>query len=170
MVLATKRAVGSEYGYPIRQDAPERARKVKARARRRTSPVAGIMAIALLFMIGMAYTFLQAAEARLIWEVNQIKQINASIQMENEKIKLEAAKLKSLDRIELIAASKLQMVKEPGIEYLAFQGGVSETGTAAVSVAAEAPQSSPVIAEKPSRNKFIETIAAVFNKGTPDRG
>lgn len=169
MVLATKRAVGSEYGYSIQQNTVVREQKVKVRAKKRPSPMAGIIIISLLFVIGISYTFLQAAKAHLTWQVSQSKQVIASMQMDNEKIKLEVAKLKSLDRIEMLAASKLQMVKNPGIEYLAYQVGTANN-VESPALAAKTDKQGTVLAGNVQKSNLIQTIVTAIGKGTLDKG
>lgn len=169
MVLATKRAVGSEYGYSIQQNTVVREQKVKVRAKKRPSPMAGIVIISLLFVIGISYTFLQAAKAHLTWQVSQSKQAIASMQMDNEKIKLQVAKLKSLDRIEMLATSKLQMVKNPGIEYLAYQASTANNVEIPV-LSTNTDKQGSALAGDVQKSNLIQTIVTAIGKGTLDKG
>lgn len=172
MVLATKRAVGSDYSYPIYENIAVREQKTKTRAKKRPSPLVGIAIISLLFMMGISYTFLQAVKAHLIWQTSQTKQTIAAMQMNNEKLKLEVAKLKSLDRIEQIAASQLQMVKNPGIEYVAFQGGISTNQNSEVPAVASADSGQNATAQASfiQRNNLIQSIVAAWGKGMLAKG
>lgn len=122
MVLATKKAVGFEYGYPVSNNHPVRKKQqqIKTRTKKRNSPVVGVVLIVALFATGLSYTYLKALKAQHIWQVQQMKSMNMSLQNENEKLQLEKAKLKSLDRIEQIAGAEMKMVKNPQVEYLAF--------------------------------------------------
>jgi len=164
LVLATKRAVGAEYGYPGYERTSQPKTQVKARTEKRPSPLAGIGISAILFLMGISYTFLQAAQAHLIWQVNQTKETNAAMQMDNEKLKLEVAKLKSLDRIEMIAVNQLQMVQNPGVEYLAFQA------KPAANKGGEVPAVQTATAQVLAGNNLFETIATALAKGAQDRG
>jgi len=169
LVLATKRAVGSEYGYPVQQQITKPEPKVKTRTRKRPAPAVGIAVIAIFFIIGISYTFLQAAKAHLIWQVNQAKEANAAIQMDNEKLKLEVARMKSLDRIEAIAVNQLQMVQNPSVVYLSYQSQQGDSTQTPANLAAQADDNSAP-ADVAAKNKLIETIAAVINKGVMDKG
>lgn len=175
MVLATKKAVGSEYGYSTtKRSYQQQAPKVKVRVKRRTSPLAGVCLIAILFLTGLSYTCLKAWKAQIIWQTQLAKQTNQAIQMENEKLELEVAKLKSLDRVEKIAATQLAMVKDPGIQYLAMQ----EKNPAAAVSAAGSDSPGPVkgesialaATEKNQGRKLIESVAAVLTRGHQDKG
>lgn len=130
MVLATKRAAGSEYDYPsypnsYERHSPTRRQRVSTRAKRKSSPMVGIVVLTLFFTIGLSYTFLQATKAHLNWQISKAEENVAALHMDNEKLRLEVAELSSLGRIESIASTQLQMVKPPKVEYLAFQDGLT---------------------------------------------
>lgn len=175
MVLATKKAVGSEYGYSTSARAYQQQEpKVRVRVKRRTSPLAGICLIAVLFLTGLSYTYLKACKAHLIWQVQQTKQTNLAMQIENEKLKLEVAKLKSLDRVEKIAETKLAMVKNPGVEYLAMQDkgtAVTAPVSGQITTLPVKGESNPQIAGNQTQGgKLLERVAAVLTSGHKDKG
>lgn len=167
MVLATKRAVNSDYGQTAYKTQKVKVRRVK----RSTSPLAGVLIIALIFVLGLSYTFMKAGKAHLIWQLSQSKQTTLAMQMENEKLRLEVAKLKSLERIEQIAVSQMGMVKNPGVEYLAFSEGSGSKlkDSAAASVNQEAKNNN-IASETQEKKNLLETIASAFTRGILARG
>lgn len=130
MVLERKKAVGAEYLYTGQYSAPLEKEQRAVRKRHKISlaykVAAGLLSISCLFMIGLAYTSLKAGKARLNWELNQVKQANAAIAMNIEKLKLDIAAIKSPERIEQVAITELGMTKNPRIEYLVMNGVFNE--------------------------------------------
>lgn len=163
MVLATKRAVGSEYVYPSYQSPPAQRQKVRVRAKRKASPVAGILVISLFFALGLSYTFLQATKAQMNLRISKAEENIAALKMDNEKLKLEVAALNSLDRIESIATSQLQMVKPPKVEYLAFQEGLTGDGKDLGYLAATEAEDNIMQADGAEHNNLLEKIVAAIS-------
>jgi len=163
LVLATKRAVGSEYGYPGYRPYTEEKPTVKTSARKKASPRVGLLVIALLFALGLSYTFLQATKAQLRWQVNKAKELVAEMQMNNEKLKLEAARLKSLDRIEAIAISQLKMEKAERVEYLAINNNFTGSNSVGTTEAVSNESGSTTVAGgKTMKDNLLARIAAAI--------
>lgn len=176
MVLATKRAAGSEYDYPSyypntheRQSPPARKQKVRARTKRQSSPVVGLAVISLLFALGLSYVFLQATKAHMNWQISKAEENMAVIQMDNEKLRLEVAELSSLDRIESIASSQLLMIKSPKVEYLAFQDGIAGGKSSDYLVNSEAVAAA-VLEDVSKSDNILQKIAAAISEGIRDKG
>lgn len=129
MVVATKRAVGSEYDYIYHRPSrdPDGSNRSRERARKRTSNLArtakGVGLITLAFVICLSFIYLKAYQAELHHKAFQLRNDMAALQSQNEKIKLEIARLKALDRIELVAMNQLGMVKNDTVEYLSLDFG-----------------------------------------------
>jgi len=126
LVLAKKQAVGAEWDVPDYANAqPQQTNNRKPRQRQKTSPTArlvlGISLIALVFLTGISFTWLQAYKAQLNYQLNKTKAEIQALQTANQRMEVEIARLKSLDRIENIATSQLGMIKNSGIEYLALE-------------------------------------------------
>lgn len=169
MVLAAKRAVGSEYGYPGNYALPKykKQNRRKKRTLRITSLhkiICGVTLIAAFFLTGLSYTCIKALSAQLNLQVNQLKRENLTIQMDNEKMKLEIARLKSLDRIENIASSRLGMVKDPTVEYLDIEYVNTTTGQGATVgiVASKQEESALDTKTQAPGSTFIGRIAAAI--------
>lgn len=170
MVLATKRAAGSEYDYPIysnslERHSPARQQKVRTRRTKKSSPVVGVVAISLLFALGLSYVFLQATKARLNWQIKKAEENVAIMHMENEKIRLGIAALSSLDRIESIATNQLQMVKPPKVEYLAFQDGMVDSKGAEYIIADVKSEEDSAKKNIADNDTLLQKIAAAINEG-----
>lgn len=170
MVVAAKKAVGSEYMYqtPIQQ--PKQKNVVRVRISKKTSPmlgvVCGIMMITVLFSMGLSYTYIQAIKAKTHFNVAQLQQSNQDIIMQNEKLKLEIARLKSLDRIEEIAALNMGMIKNPEVQYLALQNETSEVSQNVDDTIGM--QASQDLGENVSAGqKIIQGIVAAITERTP---
>ncbi len=127
MAVARKLAVGSEDYYP--SYAPKQKRKI--RIKKSVSPVAGVVVgtflIVCIFCTGLSYLYLKASIAKINLQIRQVEESNTAIIAENEKLKVKVAGLKSLDRVETVAISELGMVKNPQIEYLAYDMKMVET-------------------------------------------
>lgn len=167
MLLATKRAVNSEYGqYPYSPN------KVKVRrVKRSTSPFVGVLIIAVIFILGLSFTFMKAGTTYLIWQLNQTKEMNVAIHMDNEKLRLEASKLKSLDRIEQIAANEIGMVKNPSIEYLAFNEKLNSIpNNSAAPLADQGKNDNGIAALNAQENGLLKVIASAFKRGNMAKG
>lgn len=125
MVLAKKQAVGAEWdAQSYVYTRPEKSNNRKPRQRQKTSHTAqlvlGFSLIALIFLTGISFTWLKAYKAQLNHQLTQTKAEIQALQTANQRMEVEIARLKSLNRIENIAVTKLGMVKNPGIEYLAL--------------------------------------------------
>jgi len=119
------------YGNENYSDIPAYKPDIKQRASRKTTRtsnygiVFGVFVVMIVFSVALSYTFIQAMEAKIYFEISKTERNNQEIAMQNEKIKLDIAKLESLDRIENIAIATMGMTKTPEIQYLAMQN-VSE--------------------------------------------
>jgi cell division protein FtsL len=94
--------------------------------------------LGVLFMIGMAYIAVEAKITKLSWEIHQQMESNDALAMDNEKLRLEIAKKKSLDRIESLAAQELGMVKAANIDFMIISENMIPQGTLK-----ESPEESP---------------------------
>ena len=166
MVVATKRAVGAEYGYQIPSRMPQKQQCVRVRARRHLFPMAGVAAgiclIVLLFTIGLSYIYVKALKAQLYHQINVNKQAVLDIGTDNERLALEIARAKSLERIELMAVQKLGMIKNPEVQYLVLHDRIDEKPAALpLNIAATVEQDPSGVT--PGK-KFLMHLAAVFTK------
>lgn len=173
MVLASKRAVGSEYEFVNPAYQPRERQNIKKRTRRRTSPVigsaVGVFFILSLFIAGLSFTYIKAVKAQLNWQLNQFYNSNQSLKMNNEKLKLEIAKLESPDRIEYIAITEMGLVKHQQVQYVAQVKTDFQDASAGLMV--------PTVEEKQGHGKtrdpgnpteitILEKIAAaIFSRG-----
>jgi len=166
LVVATKRAVGAEYGYQVPSHSPRPQQHIRVRVRRRLSPMAcmaaGICLVTLLFCIGLSYIYVKALKAQLYYQINMNKQAVLTINAENDKLELEIARLKSLDRIEDIATQKLGMIKNPEVQYLVLQdrNENAKPGGLPANIAAVPEETTEVSTGK----KLMMQLASVFSK------
>lgn len=172
MVVAAKKAVGSEYVYqlPARKSETQNAIRVKVSRKTPMLGVAcGVMLITVLFSIGLSYIFIQAIQAKMHFELTQLQHSNQDIIMQNEKFKLEIAKLKSLDRIEQIAVINMGMIKNPEIQYLALQDENEVSQKTAEFGVMQASQD--LTGNVSAGRKIIEGIVAAIREKAPvDKG
>jgi cell division protein FtsL len=129
LVMAARKVAGAAYEYSYEYQLQKLAQQKKKRVVNRKKRAAFVlvavtctMVIAMLFLTGLGYTYLQAKLACANYELQKIKQENSVLTGEIEKTKLEIAGLKSLDRVEYLAVNQLGMIKDPGIEYIAMNG------------------------------------------------
>ena len=170
MVVATKRAVGAEYGYQVPSRFPQSPQRVRVRVRRRLSPVAGIAAgiclVAILFTIGLSYIYIKALKAQFYYQINVNKQAVLDISAMNEKLALEIARAKSLERIEYIASQKLGMIKNPEVQYLVLHDRSNTTPVDLPLSVAAAVEENPSGVEAPPGKKILMRLAMVFSRGS----
>lgn len=97
-------------------------KKIKTTRKYKKNPkVLLILFIIAAFLMGL---FLASKYAQLAisgYEIGKMKDSLSKLQMQNEQLTLEVAKLQSLDRIEKIAVEKLGMGKPEGIQYVAVE-------------------------------------------------
>ncbi|MBZ4654716.1 MAG: Septum formation initiator [Peptococcaceae bacterium] len=165
MILATKRAVGSDYAYqPYYREKFEQQKQTKVRIKKRPSPLLvvalGISLIGIMFFTGLSYTYLKARIAHLNWQISQGKKEIAAMQVQNEKLELEIARLKSLDRIEKVATTQMGMIKNPGVEYLAIKA-TTNTSVPASQTVREMPAQDPA---NTSQDGIITAITKVISE------
>jgi len=177
LVVAIKRAVGSEYQYSGATYLPQEKQSIKARSKRQISPflrvTLGIFFVAVVFCGGLSFLYIKAGTAKMNYEISNIKRTNLEIVIKNEKLKLEIEKLKSLDRIEALAVTSLGMIKSTNIEYLVMSDQTKPTANgispAAPTLAAATKSSTDINqaeAQISSGEKFLQRIEMlVFNKG-----
>lgn len=124
LAVAYKRAVGSDLEWDYTSYQKRKKPDIKKYVRQEASPVvkvfAGIATIALLFSLGISYTYLKASKAQLNWRISRLENDIHYMNMNNEKLNLEIARLKSLDRIETMAL-QMGMVKNPSAQYLMYK-------------------------------------------------
>ncbi|MDX9871658.1 MAG: hypothetical protein RBT41_04465 [Clostridia bacterium] len=183
MVVAAKKAVGAEYGYRLPAYGPKKTTTVRVRVSRRNSGLfatfCGVALIAVLFFMGLSFTFLKAYEAKLHFDLTRMNKVNQEIFMQNEKLRIEIARLNSLDRIEALAIAQMGMIKAPKVEYLALQANPASKGLAAEANALAAAEEMVAQAGGTEDNagnlsagrKLLNTIAAVIKVKAPtDKG
>lgn len=93
-------------------------------------------------------------------KINQIKGEISDLQNANERLKLEIARLKSLDRIELIATTELGMIQPDmdDIEYIAYGDDKEKTPTA------EAFEGEKTAAVEVPSEEMVHPIILAVNK------
>ena len=112
MILAQK--IKPEY-----TDCPRVVNAVKANKRQKTTGIKLLVCLfsLLCFTVGLGFTSLTAQVAAKGQEINQTKQSIAALQTSNEKLLLKKQQLMSLDRVEQLALTELEMEK-PQFENL----------------------------------------------------
>jgi len=176
LVVALKRAVGDGFAHtaPTHQNRAEPRTRIRVRTKKSVSPLlgalVGVMTVTLLFLTGLSYTYLKAHTARLYLEIGRCSQENKAISAQNEKLKLEAARLKSLERVEKIAQQKIGMVKNPQVEYLAMQAPGKQTSPAAAENVHQQvlPEASKSVSAGERLLKVLAT--AISEKGAEKKG
>jgi cell division protein FtsL len=136
----------SDYNYK-----PRPIVKPRPKVKRANMFIAKIVVVSGVLLAVLTGLLLTATHAQITYKTDNIIQLKREISdlhNANERLKLEIARLKSLDRVEMIATTELGMI-QPGIneiEYIAFedtdtqadlteQGALGEESTAAVEVA-----------------------------------
>ena len=116
--------ISHAYGDYIYEPRPVIKKRTKVKkASMLQAKIALVGCVLLAVVTGLLLT---ATHAQIISKTDNIIQIKAEIsdlQNANERLKLEIARLKSLDRVEMIATTELGMI-QPGIneiEYIAFE-------------------------------------------------
>ncbi|MGE5454767.1 MAG: cell division protein FtsL [Methylocystaceae bacterium] len=71
--------------------------------------VVKVMALALLFCLGTVFCYIQGA--LMAYQVNDIKQVIATLETDNKTLKLAVAELAAPERVESLARTKLGMVR-----------------------------------------------------------
>ncbi|MFZ7104945.1 MAG: septum formation initiator family protein [Peptococcaceae bacterium] len=120
--MAYKKAAGTEYipdNYPVQKQ----QKKVKVRPSSRPSWILrvspSLAVIALIFIIGMGFVAQHVWINYLGYQVSELKQDIAGLQVNNEKLKLKIASYASLDTIENLAKTQLGMIN-PESESMHF--------------------------------------------------
>ena len=120
MVLARKKAVGSEY-YPhndttITIEQPKQKPISTSFWLFRVAP--GIGLIIMMFLTGLGLVAQNAVINHLGYEITKYRQEITALDVHNEKLKLEVSALSSLDRVEKLATTQLGMVQPNNIQYI----------------------------------------------------
>ena len=104
-------------------------RQVKSNADYRQAVVWVFLGMAaVLFLMGVSYTFVKAGVSNLNYQVNTTLAENEKIYMENERLRGQIANLESLDRIETIASQELGMIQSSAVEYMVLSSTVVSEG------------------------------------------
>ncbi|MDR1206180.1 MAG: cell division protein FtsL [Peptococcaceae bacterium] len=144
MAGESKRVVnGNQYA-----GVPEYRTKRRTVIRKKIKPKASSVAVltyvlyflTVLFAIGMAYIFVEASITRLNWEIHQQITDNEALMMDNEKLRLEISKKKSLDRVESLAEQELGMIKAANIDFMIISENATPQGTLKESLPEEMPE------------------------------
>lgn len=166
MVLAKKRVVGDEFDYLEYQEQQQTNDKQKKKIAKEASPaviiVVGLFFVGLIMATGLSYTFLKAAKAQSNWQIGELKNNIITTQMENDRLRFEIAKLKSLDNIENIARTQLGMVKPKEVEYYIMDLQANSEVNAKKSTNIQNVSEGSISDD--SKNKILEKIASVFDK------
>ncbi|NMA01967.1 MAG: cell division protein FtsL [Clostridia bacterium] len=125
LVLARKKAVGSEYDPLISPSYREEIKTIKKPQRKPNSTpfwlfrvAPGIVCITLIFIIGLSLVVQNAVINNLGYQIGQYKAEITALDIENEKIKLELSSLAALSRIEDVAINQLGMIAPNDIKYV----------------------------------------------------
>jgi len=103
-------------------------------SRRTRTRVFGTVAYAVLFaLLGILIASRYAAVARIGYEITELKAEVAGLERENERLRLDIAQLRSVDRIEEIAVAQLGM-ERPGEVCIARGEPAAEETLVATSV------------------------------------
>lgn len=104
-------------------------RQVKSNADYRQAVAWVFLAMAaVLFLMGISYTFVKAGVSNLNYQVNTTISANERIMLENERLRGQIANLESLDRIESIASQEMGMVRTTDMEYMVLSSTVIAEG------------------------------------------
>jgi cell division protein FtsL len=160
--LLEAKQISHTYGDYIYQPRPVVRPRPKAKNKNKNMLLAKVVVVgSVLFavLIGLLLTATHAQITSKTDNIIRIKNEISDLQNTNERLKLEIARLKSLDRVELIATTELGMI-QPGIneiEYIAFE----DIEEAAVSPRENASQEIPAAVEVASEKKMHPIILAV---------
>lgn len=125
LVLARKKAVGSEYDPQISPSHSKEINEIRKPKRKpnhtpfwlfRVAP--GIVSIAIIFVIGLSLVAQHAFINNLGFEIGQYKKEIIALDIDNEKLKLEVSSLASLSRIEDVAINQLGMIAPNDFKYV----------------------------------------------------
>jgi cell division protein FtsL len=132
MADATKQAVNGTQYSELSQQQTKTKPAVKKKVKSQTSSLLIMKwvfpSILVVFIIFMAYIFVEASITRLNLEIHQQIEMNEKQLMDNEKLRVEIAKKKSLDRIEDLALRELGMVKAANIDFMIVSGNMVPQG------------------------------------------
>lgn len=101
------------------QGIQKRVRKVKKVKRNPKVVYFGLVLIA--FLLGLVIAAKQAQVAVTGYEVSELKQQLAILELENQELVMEVGKLKSLERIEKIALNELGLVKPEAYQLVVVE-------------------------------------------------
>ncbi len=130
MIVAPQR---NDYHESYEQQ-PAPTRRTKRQPKRKFGVKTLVVGVVLSgFIFGMVLTFYHLYSVRLGYQVVALQNEIATMKKENAYLELEVARLKSLDRIEQVATTRLGMVKPQDVEMLRVahgQPGISTKGAA----------------------------------------
>lgn len=157
------RQISEDYIY---EQEPVITRKVirrKAKSRKAGVMLAKIIVVGSVLLAVVTGLMLTATHAQITYRNSNIIQIKneiSDLQNANERLKLEIARKKSLDRIESIATKELGMI-QPGIndiKYVAFDKAADDTKDAA------APKEESKSVVESASNAKVHPIVLTINK------
>lgn len=157
------RKLNQDYAYdefpPVRLKKPSRQIRPKTAGHAREKLMI-ISSIGLVFTICIMFTATQAMITDRSNKINQVKNEISVLQNSNERIKLEIAQKKSLDRIEQIALNELGMVQpnEQTIEYIASAQTAAEQPAVSMAVPETAGKVSVAVESGKKMNPALQSL------------
>ncbi|NPV26570.1 MAG: septum formation initiator family protein [Firmicutes bacterium] len=147
--------------YELSRNNPTPQRRAKLTHRRKVGlKVLLVGAVLSGFVFGLVLTFYYLYSVRLGYQVVALQNEIASIKKENAYLELEVARLKSLDRIEQVATTRLGMVKPQEVEMLQVaRNQPVSPGKGASTLAANKQAASALEAPTKNRHPLIEAAA-----------
>lgn len=133
------------------QGIQKRVRKVKKVKRNPKVVYFGLVLIA--FLLGLVIAAKQAQVAVTGYEVSELKQQLAILELENQELVMEVGKLKSLERIEKIALNELGLVKPEAYQLVVVES--SNKSEAQLETAEK-------LAEKPREEGILQVLKGMI--------
>lgn len=170
LVLAIKKAAGSEYAPPISPSYEKETKTIRKTKRKPNSTpfwlfrvAPGIACIALIFIIGISLVAQHAFINNLGYEIGQHKNKITVLDIENEKLKLELSSLADLSRIENVAINQLGMIAPNNIKYVISDFQHSENNYVQIAGFNSIPVASGQ--EKVSQNTWLGMVTDFIIQG-----
>ncbi|MDA8236003.1 MAG: cell division protein FtsL [Clostridia bacterium] len=155
MILAKEK-----YDYYNEKNSPrpqKRVRRVKKVKKNHKAVYVFVVLVA--FLLGIFFTARYAQVAMQGYQINALKERLTALQADNQRLEIEANKLKSLNRIEKIAMADLGMVKPEGVQFIAVEDKKLDEVT---EPKGEAIQNAAVTEKSQDKNTVLDSLVRIF--------
>ncbi|AVX21042.1 MULTISPECIES: cell division protein FtsL [Carboxydocella] len=162
-MLVAKERVDFHYAEQATRQRP--AKRPVARKRKKENVALLLTVVMVGFILGLVAAYRYAMLAQAGYRLDQLQKQLALAEAENQQLQMQVDQLKSLQRIEAIATTKLGMVRPDGTQMVAVTAPVQAES---VHTAPVKEKKSPVVSAAQTIQQSLTEFFAQIKKGTAE--